>query len=112
MLLRIRFRTASDPYLFVCHSQLKGRVTSLSCRHKKSRLAISHKAAAVEAAGIEPGPKSTGNSGVGDQSGAECGALGVQSAPIDPDLRAVIEHWPALPEAIKAGILAMIRAAE
>jgi hypothetical protein len=29
----------------------------------------------------------------------------------DPDLRAVVEAWPTLPEAMKAGILAMIRAA-
>jgi hypothetical protein len=28
----------------------------------------------------------------------------------DPGLAAVIEAWPALPEAIKAGILAMVRA--
>jgi len=34
------------------------------------------------------------------------------SVPIDPDLAAVVEAWPKLPEAIKAGILAMIRAAE
>ena len=27
----------------------------------------------------------------------------------DPDLAAVVEAWPELPEAIKAGILAMIR---
>ena len=33
------------------------------------------------------------------------------SVPIDPDLAAVVEAWPKLPEAIKAGILAMIRAA-
>jgi hypothetical protein len=29
----------------------------------------------------------------------------------DPDLAAVIDAWPELPEAIKAGILAMIKAA-
>jgi hypothetical protein len=29
----------------------------------------------------------------------------------DPDLAAVVEAWPELPEAIKAGILAMIRVA-
>jgi len=28
-----------------------------------------------------------------------------------PDLQAVIDAWPALPEAIKAGILAMVQAA-
>ncbi len=28
----------------------------------------------------------------------------------DPDLAAVVDAWPGLPEAIRAGILAMIRA--
>jgi hypothetical protein len=45
-----------------------------------------------------------------DQSGAECGALGAQNAHLDPDLAAVVEAWPNLPEAIKAGILAMVMA--
>ncbi len=30
----------------------------------------------------------------------------------DPDLAAVVAAWPDLPEAIKAGILAMVKAAE
>jgi hypothetical protein len=66
----------------------------------------------MEAAGIELGPQSSGNSALGGQSGAECGARGAQNAPIDPELAAVIDAWPALPAAIKAGILAMIRAAK
>ncbi|TWU06886.1 hypothetical protein CA54_52880 [Symmachiella macrocystis] len=66
----------------------------------------------MEAAGIEPDPKSSGNRGGGDQSGAESGALNVQNAPTDPDLQVIIDAWPALPEAIKVGILAMIRAAD
>jgi len=28
----------------------------------------------------------------------------------DPDLAAVVEAWPELPEALKAGILAMVKA--
>lgn len=32
--------------------------------------------------------------------------------PIHPDPAAVVDAWPSLPEAIKAGILAMIRTAE
>jgi hypothetical protein len=66
----------------------------------------------VEAAGIELGPQSSGNSGVGGQSGAKCGALDAPKAPLDPDLAAVVDAWPALPPTIKAGILAMIGAAE
>jgi hypothetical protein len=46
-----------------------------------------------------------------DQSGAECGALGAQNAPLAPDLAAVVDAWPKLPDAIKAGILAMVLAA-
>jgi hypothetical protein len=35
------------------------------------------------------------------------------SAPLaDPDLAAVVDAWPALPEAIKAGILAMVKVAK
>ena len=30
----------------------------------------------------------------------------------DPDLQAIIERWPELPEALKTGILAMVRATE
>jgi hypothetical protein len=29
----------------------------------------------------------------------------------DPDLAAVVDAWPELPEAIKAGIMAMVKAA-
>jgi hypothetical protein len=54
----------------------------------------------------------TGNSSSSDQSGAESGALGAQEATLDPDLAAVVDAWPALPGTIKAGILAIIRAAK
>jgi hypothetical protein len=30
----------------------------------------------------------------------------------EPDLRAVVEAWPTLPDAIKAGMLAMVKAAK
>ena len=33
----------------------------------------------------------------------------IQPKPDDPDLRVVVEAWPVLPEAIKQGILAMVR---
>jgi len=65
----------------------------------------------MEAAGIEHCPKSSANKGDGGQSGAECGALGAQNAPLDADLAAVVDAWPKLPEAIKTGILAMVTAA-
>jgi hypothetical protein len=83
----------------------------------------------VEAAGIETGPKSSENHAVGDQSGAESGALGVKNAlarlpgngasdqqcapgipkTVDAELLTVIDAWPDLPPLAKAGILAMVR---
>lgn len=51
-----------------------------------------------------------GNSAGWPESGAESGALCAQNDPFDPQLAAVVEAWPTLPEPIKAGVLAMIRA--
>jgi hypothetical protein len=36
--------------------------------------------------------------------------LPTDNRPTDPDLAAIVEAWPGLPEAIKAGILAMVKA--
>ncbi|OHB70149.1 MAG: hypothetical protein A2V70_14805 [Planctomycetes bacterium RBG_13_63_9] len=60
--------------------------------------------------GFELPSKTSGNQGFTNESGAECGALGAREAPLDPKLAAVIDAWSTLPEAIRAGILAMIRA--
>jgi hypothetical protein len=38
-------------------------------------------------------------------------ASGIGNTPIDVDLQAIIERWPDLPDAVKAGIAAMVRAA-
>ena len=59
--------------------------------------------------GIEHYPKNSGNIPVSSGSGAESGARGAREAVIEPAFGVVIESWPALPEPIKAGILAMIR---
>jgi hypothetical protein len=37
-------------------------------------------------------------------------ALGQRAAPVDPDLAIVIDAWDRLPEAVRAGILAMVKA--
>ena len=61
-------------------------------------------------AGIEPlanSPENTANPAPG---GAKNGAL-TSTYTIDPVLAALIDAWPKLPEAIRAGILAMVRAA-
>ena len=46
-----------------------------------------------------------------NQGGAESGAVDTEKAPIDPDLARLINAWPNLPEAIRAGIVAMVNAA-
>jgi hypothetical protein len=57
--------------------------------------------------GIEPHAHSPDNSTNPAPGGAKSGAL----AAFDPDLAALVETWPRLPEPIRAGILAMVRAA-
>jgi hypothetical protein len=42
----------------------------------------------------------------------EAGSSVGSSLPIDPDLVRVLTAWSALPSAIKAGILAMVEAAQ
>lgn len=71
----------------------------------------------VAGTGFEPPRDFTRKSGYQPQGGAESGAVcewaerGVQNiAAIDAGLVAVIQTWPNLPEAIRAGILAMVRA--
>ena len=61
--------------------------------------------------GIERTDKSPEKTTLSVDGGADSGALGGQSCPIDPALASLIGAWPTLPEPIKAGILAMIRAA-
>ncbi|MDA1051516.1 MAG: hypothetical protein O3C40_13690 [Planctomycetota bacterium] len=39
-------------------------------------------------------------------------AVDLDHAPIDPDLQSIIDHWSELSEAVKAGIVAMVRATE
>jgi hypothetical protein len=55
--------------------------------------------------------ETAGNSVNLPQGGAESGALNARRATIDPTFAAVVEAWPTLPDPIKAGILAMVRAA-
>jgi hypothetical protein len=48
---------------------------------------------------------------VSQTGGADSGAVGPQTAPLPPDLAEIMAAWPALPEALRSGILAMIRGA-
>ena len=45
-------------------------------------------------------------------SAARGAAVDARNPPIDFDLTEVIERWPALPDAVRTGILAMVRATE
>jgi len=71
--------------------------------------------AKADGEGFEPAPKTSRKQGVADESGAESsaesGALDAENGLKDPDLGAIIDAWPGLPDAIKAGILAMVRTA-
>lgn len=53
--------------------------------------------------------ENTEKTGVLDQSGADSGARKAREAALPPELAAVVDAWPTLPAAIKAGVLAMIR---
>ena len=55
--------------------------------------------------------KNQGKTAVSSPGGAKSGALSVALPDIDPALAALVRAWPTLPDAIKAGIAAMIRAA-
>lgn len=59
-------------------------------------------------AGFEHLTISSENSAIDDLCGAKSGAI---AADIPSELQEFIDHWPNLPEALKAGILAMVRSA-
>jgi len=61
--------------------------------------------------GIEPHHHSPENSTNPAACGADSGAPTPSNTIIDPALAALIDAWPTLPDAIRAGILAMVRAA-
>jgi len=46
-----------------------------------------------------------------DSVGPEMGPVTENLPTVDPDLAALIDAWPALPEPVKVGIVAMVRAA-
>jgi hypothetical protein len=61
--------------------------------------------------GIEPTRHFPENSTNPDPGGAKGGALAHETPAIDPALAALIDAWPKRPDAIRAGILALVRAA-
>ena len=65
----------------------------------------------AERAGFEPPQDFPEKTTVSEQGGAESGAHAAPIAVSDPDLRAVVSAWPELPEALRKGIVAMVKAA-
>ena len=61
----------------------------------------------VGATGLEPVKDSSRNTHASLLSGAECGAY-----LNDADLEVVVSAWGKLPSALKAGIVAMVRATD
>ncbi|MCC7085296.1 MAG: hypothetical protein IT427_09845 [Pirellulales bacterium] len=58
--------------------------------------------------GLEHPAFSSGKTPFLGQSGAECGALGAQNAPLDPELAAVVDAWPTLTAEAKAAVMGII----
>src|SRR5687768_10189935 len=62
---------------------------------------------------VEPDPSplvSTENEHTFGAGAAKASVAVSPPVPADADLRAILEAWPALPVAVRAGILAMVRA--
>ena len=65
--------------------------------------------------GLEHSAQTPRKEAISDQGGAESGAPDAPNAlrrPNDPGLRRIIDAWPDLPKPLKAGIVAMVRAAQ
>jgi len=62
--------------------------------------------------GFEPPTPNIGKTGFPQEGGAESGAPHASDPQFPSDLVTVIESWPRLPPPIKAGILAMVSAAQ
>jgi hypothetical protein len=64
-----------------------------------------------ECMGIETPANFPENSTVSSQAGAKSGANNPQNDRSNPDLTLVVERWDSLPDAVRAGIVAMVKAA-
>ena len=62
--------------------------------------------------GAEHPAQNPGNTPLSELGGAESGAQAAPHPPNGSELHALINAWPTLPPAIRAGILAMVKAAE
>ena len=63
------------------------------------------------ATGLERPAKNRGKTTSVEEGAAKCAAVDTENAYIDPDLQAIIERWPDLPDDVKAAIMAMVMTA-
>ena len=94
-----------------------GRSPAASCLVSETPLVIRPLCTSPQCpAGVEHPADFAGKPGISQPGGAESDAPGGDLAsirqPADSDLAAVVKAWPDLPPAIRAGILAMIQAAQ
>lgn len=66
---------------------------------------------AVPPRGLEPLANPAGKTQIPHQGGAKPGAPEAETTAVDPDLAAVIEAWPQLPEPIRRAVLTLVSAA-
>jgi hypothetical protein len=57
-------------------------------------------------------PETLGNSHISPAEGSAQGSAPAAALPLDPDFRKVADAWPTLPAALRAGIVAMVKAAQ
>lgn len=66
--------------------------------------------------GLEPDSVKTSNDSTlhdrPNQAGAESGAVDTENGASDLDLQRIIDAWPTMPVAVKASIVAMVKAAQ
>jgi hypothetical protein len=55
-------------------------------------------------------PIATGNEHISEPGAVKASVAVLPPVPADADLRLICDAWPTLPDAIKAGIIAMINA--
>jgi len=80
-------------------------------RHTSADCDLFRLESSVAGTGREHPQETPGKTGVAPESAAKCAALSAGSFAADPDLLELAAAWPTLPEPIKAGILATVRAA-
>ena len=120
LLLRVIFVRNFAPLLGVAHGHVHKRVDQkrespgLTGRFQFCLLAL--RSMQIPPRGVEQSANLPGKQQSGNGSGAESGALGAEmpakAPPTDPDLQTIADAWPTLPAALKAGIVAMVKAAQ